>query len=307
MALRSRVFCRGAAALRFRAGRIATAHLGKLGGQCLIGRARRGRGGNLRLRHGCPQAARRRDSRAGALARRRDARHLLLPQGAGAGGAGTLVAAALGKADAAHGAVAACPPLRIGGSQPVESGHAALGSAGLPPRYRLNKASGGDGFAGFPLDARDHGSQAVGTLRRDVLGKPQLVENAALVGARDFRGALAGKDRQNDCDETAHNMRVEVAPELQHRVGPVFVFRDNPDLAGAALHLVLRRVLGFGQRLKTAAKLDQIAVAVVPVVEKLEILDNGVDIRIGHARSLVALPNIGRCGRSGNAALKDPS
>src|SRR5262245_10981844 len=51
----------------------------------------------------------------------------------------------------------------------------------------------------------------------------------------------------------------------------------QPHLADAALHLVLRRMLFLRQRLQRAAELDDIAVAVVPLVQQLEIVPDFVD------------------------------
>ena len=66
---------------------------------------------------------------------------------------------------------------------------------------------------------------------------------------------------------------------MQHRAGAaVRLDRGRkPDLAGAALHLVGVVAGGVGQRRQRAAELDQIAVAVVPLLQKFEILDDLVD------------------------------
>src|SRR5512144_778348 len=51
----------------------------------------------------------------------------------------------------------------------------------------------------------------------------------------------------------------------------------EPHLADAAIHLVLGRMLFLRQRLQRAAELDDVAVAVVPLVQKLEIFPDLVD------------------------------
>ena len=64
-------------------------------------------------------------------------------------------------------------------------------------------------------------------------------------------------------------------------IGPAPPSGDNmahqPDLAGAAAHLVGLIVGGLRQRRQRAPELDDIAVAVVPLVEQFEILDDLVD------------------------------
>ena len=94
---------------------------------------------------------------------------------------------------------------------------------------------------------------------------------------------LAGIDREQDGDEAAHDMRVAVALEIQHRAGRAVRpdIGDEPHLAGAALHfigVVMRRV---GERRQFAPQLDHVAIAVVPLVEQREILDDVVNR--GHA------------------------
>src|SRR5260370_3591997 len=74
-------------------------------------------------------------------------------------------------------------------------------------------------------------------------------------------------------------MRVAVATKRQHRAG-LAVRLDlgvEPDLAGAALHLVdvVPRLLR--KRIQVPPELDDIAVAIVPIIEKREIVDDFLD------------------------------
>jgi len=62
----------------------------------------------------------------------------------------------------------------------------------------------------------------------------------------------------------------------------------EPDLAGAALHLVGGGMLGVRHRIKRAAELDDIPVAVVPVVQQRKIIPDFVD-RHRVPRSMSAL------------------
>ncbi len=81
--------------------------------------------------------------------------------------------------------------------------------------------------------------------------------------------------------EAAYDMGVAVALEGQHRTGGAVAFYmgEQPDLAGAAAHFVGLAVGAFRQRLQRAAKLDDIAIAVVPLIEQREILNDVVDRR----------------------------
>lgn len=76
-------------------------------------------------------------------------------------------------------------------------------------------------------------------------------------------------------------MRVGFALERHDRIlGPVFGVADEPDLAGAALHLVGGRPLVFRQVRQRLAELDHIAVAILPVLEEGEIVHDFV--KAGH-------------------------
>ena len=67
--------------------------------------------------------------------------------------------------------------------------------------------------------------------------------------------------------------------KAEHRAaGAVRLHRGRePDLAGAALHLVLFMAVALVERRKLAAELDHVAIAVVPFVQHGEVVDDGVD------------------------------
>ena len=112
--------------------------------------------------------------------------------------------------------------------------------------------------------------------------RPKPVEHRKGVGGQDLARALAGIEREEDRDQPAHDVGVAVALEGQRRaVGAVRLHVGHqPDLAGAAAHLVGLGVRRLGERRQVASELDHIAVAIVPLVEQLEILNDVVDI--GH-------------------------
>src|ERR1700694_39407 len=62
----------------------------------------------------------------------------------------------------------------------------------------------------------------------------------------------------------------------------------KPDLAGAALHLVGRGMLGFRHRIQRAAELDDIPVAVVPLIQQRKIIPDFVD----RHRALRSIPEL---------------
>ena len=93
------------------------------------------------------------------------------------------------------------------------------------------------------------------------------------VDAQDLVGRLARIDGEQDCDQPTHDVSIAVPDEEEARGAAIGIDgRRKPDLADAALHLVdcIPHVVGKG--LQLPAELDDIAVAILPVVEKLEIL-----------------------------------
>ena len=125
---------------------------------------------------------------------------------------------------------------------------------------------------------------------------PSCSNSATASVARMSCAPLAGIEREQDRDQPAHDMGVAVAGEGQHRARrAVRLDRGRkPHLAGAALHLVGVAARGLRQRRQRAAKLDQIAIAVVPLVQQGEILDDLVD-----RRSVPCPSYIGRAARAG--------
>src|SRR5579862_379335 len=75
-------------------------------------------------------------------------------------------------------------------------------------------------------------------------------------------------------------MRIAVALERQHRTArAVRPHRGiEPDLAGATLHFVDIVVRGSRQRREIPPQLDQVAIAIVPILEVREIVDDFGDI-----------------------------
>src|SRR5665213_1965808 len=153
---------------------------------------------------------------------------------------------------------------------------------------RISRFSGrrGNRLAGVGANPLDHGAQAVGALRRQMLAEAEFVEHRYGVGIEDLPRGVAGIQRQQDRDQPAHDMGVAVAEIVQERLigGAAVEPPGQPDLAGAALHLVGLRMLGFGHRVERAAEFDDVPVAVVPIVQQRKIIPDFVDRhRIPHS------------------------
>src|SRR5947209_17193038 len=113
-----------------------------------------------------------------------------------------------------------------------------------------------------------------------MLLEAEPLENRRRFGGDDLVRRPVGIKRQGQRDEAAHDMRVAVAAEMQDGLALRLAgdLRLEPDLACAALHLVGRTMRLFGQRLERAAELDQIAVAVFPLVQELKVFKDLVDL-----------------------------
>src|SRR6267142_631388 len=151
----------------------------------------------------------------------------------------------------------------------------------------------GHRFARVGANALDHGAQAVGALRRQVLAKSEFVEYRDGVGGKNLLRRVAGIKCQQDCDQSAHDMRVAVTEIVQHWCVAVAAvdLLGKPDLAGAALHLVGSGMLGFGHRSQGAAEFDDIPIAVVPIVQQRKIIPDFVDRH--HVPRSIPQPYIG--------------
>jgi len=96
------------------------------------------------------------------------------------------------------------------------------------------------------------------------------------VSAEDFGGRFSRIERYQQGDEPLDDMGVGIPAQRQDAV----LARDvEPDLAGAALHLVGVVALFLRIRIERTAEVDQIFVSIVPVVEKGEIGENVVKAR----------------------------
>ena len=111
--------------------------------------------------------------------------------------------------------------------------------------------------------------------------RPRTLEQRDGISLHNFGAGLARAERQQDGNEAAHDMRVAVAADHQRRLAAAGLGnrRRQPNLAGAARDFVLIILQHIGKRLEHFAKFDDIAVAVLPIVEQGEVFDDVVDRR----------------------------
>ena len=122
-------------------------------------------------------------------------------------------------------------PRQMGASGRLPDGGAELRGGALAARQengprpaaaaaKIAGSSGGGGerLARVRANPFDHGAQAVGTLRRQMLAKSEFVEHRDRVGGQNLLWRMTGKQRQQDRDQSAHDMCVAVAEIFQQRL-----------------------------------------------------------------------------------------
>src|SRR4029079_6914489 len=156
-----------------------------------------------------------------------------------------------------------------------------------------------EGRLGVVPDALHHGHQAIGALWGEMLLEMQQPEYMRRVDADDVLSRLAGVEREENRDQATHDMGVAVPDEAQSRAAAIRIdFGREPDLAHAALHLVRCPALALAQGLTPAPALDDAAIAVLPVVEELEVGADLVESRdLARIGKRIHDSNIGRNGR----------
>src|SRR5258708_15154058 len=147
-------------------------------------------------------------------------------------------------------------------------------SSGGGENSRLISGGGGQRLAGVGANPVDHGAQAVGALRRQMLAKSELIEYSKRIGGKNFLRRAARKQRQQDRDQSSYNMGVTVAEIGKYRfvaavTADVFC---EPNLAGAALDLVGCGMCRFRHRLPRPADFDDIPVTILPIVQHCKLI-----------------------------------
>ena len=129
----------------------------------------------------------------------------------------------------------------------------------LPKSVKIREVGPREGFQfekgaiGLAANAVDHGAQAIGALRCKMFAKANPVEHFERVGGSDLGRRTSRIQREKNRDQTFDKMSIAVADEGQHRVGAMrFHTRVEPDLAGAAFHLVRGRPRALRKRRQLA-------------------------------------------------------
>jgi hypothetical protein len=109
------------------------------------------------------------------------------------------------------------------------------------------------------------------------------------VDRQDLIGRAIGKERNRNGDQPPHEVRVAVAAKMQGlsaiRARPRLALQ--PDLTDAAPDLVDVIVRRRAQGFERVAELDDIAVAVLPIVKGVKVFADRLDRRQGNLATLV--------------------
>ena len=108
-----------------------------------------------------------------------------------------------------------------------------------------------------------------------MLLEPEFREHRAAASVRRMSSAVLPSNRANSTAISPRTMWASLSPWNSSTAGAPSPFAarraGEPDLAGAAAHLVGVRAQRLGQRRQLAPQLDQIAIAVLPVVEQRKV------------------------------------
>ena len=131
---------------------------------------------------------------------------------------------------------------------------------------------------GVGANALDHRPHPVGPLRREMLLKTQFAEERPGVGSQDFANGAVRIERKRDGDKAAHQVRVAVAPIMEHPFpGRIRASAKlKPHLADAAANFIRVVVGSLAQGLERPTEFENIAIAILPVVEEGEVAADGV-------------------------------
>src|SRR5690606_30267557 len=133
-----------------------------------------------------------------------------------------------------------------------------------------------------------HGRKPVPAAAGKMLVKSDPLEQAGKIHVLDLARGLAGTKRDDDRDQPLHDQGVAVARELDDRpVRPGLELACEPDLAHAALDLVLAGLELIGHGGQALAQADDVVVALI-AVEEFEGFDDVFRLRHGHRPSYVS-------------------
>lgn len=119
-------------------------------------------------------------------------------------------------------------------------------------------------------DRAQHGMQPVAPRRAEMLSKADLVDES-VAGIQDRLRREPGIRSEQDRDEAADNRGIADSLEVQQAIATL---RAEPDLCLAALDLVLVGLKLRREFRELAPKVDDVLIAVHPVIEEFELVDD---------------------------------
>ena len=108
-----------------------------------------------------------------------------------------------------------------------------------------------------------------------MFGQADAGQDIAGVDGEDFLARAAGIEADQEGGETAHDMGVAIGPEGE---GVAILAGDQPDLAHTTLDLVDVGALGLRHVRQGFSHVDEIAIALLPIVQEVELVDEVVDL-----------------------------
>src|SRR5271157_1942715 len=128
---------------------------------------------------------------------------------------------------------------------------------------------------GVSAHALDHGAHAVRALRREMLLQTRRAKGTQGVEGENLLWRPIREKGDRDRDQPANEVRVAVTAIMQDQlsVGARSRLANQPYLTDAAPHFVAFIVARLAKRLESMTEFDDIAVAILPIVEGGESLE----------------------------------
>ena len=108
-----------------------------------------------------------------------------------------------------------------------------------------------------------------------MLFEVKRAQRLCCIDGQDFLGRFAGIDGKENGNQSAHDVRITVTDERE--TATAMHCRGKPNLANAAFHFGAGVPFSIGQRVQLPPELDHVAVAILPIVEQLEVGEDLVE------------------------------
>src|SRR6185312_14307813 len=104
-------------------------------------------------------------------------------------------------------------------------------------------------------------------------------KNRLGIDGKDLAGALAGIEGEQDGHQATHDVGIRIALKPHDGIRTFAALGKEPDLANAALHPVRVVTRLIRKRWQRFTEFDDIAVAILPIIEEGKVVANGLDRR----------------------------